>query len=55
MAEVSARKDVEDARRELVEVLDRYWTMLPPRARANLRRVADLLTSAAAKLPANGD
>jgi hypothetical protein len=50
MVEVSAQKDLEDARRELVEVLEGYSAGLPALARLKVREALHLLQSAAAKV-----
>jgi hypothetical protein len=50
MVEVSAQKDLEDARRELRQILDDRSGAIPTRVRARVRRALDLLESAAAKL-----
>ena len=50
MQELSARRDLEDARGELHDVLEDYGPSLPARLRAKVRRALALLDSATAKL-----
>jgi hypothetical protein len=50
VVEVSAQKDLEDARRELTEVLDGFGMGMPALVRLKVREALHLLQSAAAKV-----